>query len=136
MPELLGRMAHVLDATGIVVWLGSRTGADLRPMATYGYSAAALARLPPVPRAANNAAAAAFRTGTLQIVLACPGVSPGALVAPLLSPDGCVGALSAEIPAGGETADSTQALVSIFAAELALALVAPSEAQVNRSAAG
>ena len=48
-------------------------------------------------RSADNAAAAAYRTGQLQIVLARPGESNGAVVAPLLSADGCIGALSAEI---------------------------------------
>jgi hypothetical protein len=41
------------------------------------------------------------------------------VVAPLLSPEGCVGAFSAEILSGSETADSVQALAAIFAAQLA-----------------
>jgi hypothetical protein len=72
-----------------------------------------------VPRGANNAVANAYRGGHMQIVLARPGVSSGAVVAPLLSPVGCVGALTAEIRGGGETSDATQAFAAIFASQLA-----------------
>ena len=77
-----------------------------------------LARIPPVARSADNAAAAAYRSGTLQIVLSRPGKSSGAIVAPILSPDGCVGALSAEIRHGAETSEAVQALAEIAAAHL------------------
>jgi hypothetical protein len=43
----------------------------------------------------------------------------GAVVAPLLSADGCVGALTAEVKDGGEKSEQVQALASIFAAQLA-----------------
>jgi GAF domain-containing protein len=88
-----------------------------------------IARIPPVARSADNAAAAAYRSGTLQIVAARPGASIGAVVAPILSPDGCMGALSAEIRSGGETSESVRALAAIFAAQLAGVLAtAPVEA--------
>jgi CHASE3 domain sensor protein len=115
----LARAAEIMDATGLIVWLGNASGADLRPVLAHGYSAQVLARMPTVPRSADNAAAAAYRTGVLQIVLARPGTSAGAIVAPLLSPEGCIGALSAEIAGGGEASDSVQALAAIFAAQLA-----------------
>jgi hypothetical protein len=119
---ILGRAANVMDASGLVVWMGSTAGADLQPVLAHGYTPQVLARMPAVTRTANNAAAAAYRTGALQIVLARPGQSNGALVAPLLTPDGCIGALTAEIRSGGETADATQALAAIFAAQLATVL--------------
>ena len=81
-----------------------------------------LARIPPVPRSADNAAAAAYRSGTLQIVLARPGAASGAVVAPILAADGCIGALSAEIQGGGEASESVQALSTIVAAHLATVL--------------
>ena len=52
-------------------------------------------------------------------MVARPGNSGGALVAPILTPDGCVGALSAEIRHGAETSEAVQALAEIFAANLA-----------------
>jgi len=132
---LLGRAAEMLDASGLVVWLGTPAGADLRPVLAHGYSDQALARMPTVPRSADNAAAAAYRSGTLQIVLSRPGSSPGAVVAPLLGPDGCIGALSAEIASGGEGSDAVQALATLFAAQLATVLAAPPEVTQARAAA-
>jgi hypothetical protein len=121
----LGHAADAMDASGLVVWVGDARGADLRPIAAHGYPEDTLARMPSVPRSANNAAAAAYRAGTLQIVLARPGSSSGAVVAPLLSSDGCIGALTAEIRSGGETSDSAQALAAIFAAQLVGVLAPP-----------
>ena len=134
LTALLGRAADMLDASGLVVWLGTPTGADLRPVLAHGYSDPALARMPTVPRSANNAAAAAYRSGTLQIVLTQPGSSAGAVVAPLLGPDGCIGALSAEIASGGEGSDAVQALATLFAAQLAAVLAAPPEAAPIKAA--
>ena len=119
LARVLGRAADVMDASGLMVWAGSVEGSDLRPVLAHGYSAEMIARIPPVARSADNAAAAAYRSGTLQIVLSRPGGSSGAVVAPILSADGCIGALSAEIRSGGETSDSVQALAIIFAAHLA-----------------
>jgi hypothetical protein len=122
LDRLLGRAADLMDASGVIIWMGNAAGGDLHPALVHGYPAQAVAKMPAVPRNGNNAAAAAYRTGALQIVLARPGASCGALVAPLLTPDGCIGALSAEIKGRGETSDSTQALVVLFAAQLASVL--------------
>jgi len=122
MTQLLGRAATLMDASGVVIWLGTTTGAELAPMLAHGYGAQALSRMPRVPRSADNAAAAAYRTGQMQIVLARPGGNPGALVAPILAADGCIGALSAEIQGGGEASESVQALSTIVAAHLATVL--------------
>jgi hypothetical protein len=119
LARILARAADLIDATGLVVWMGDASGADLRPVLAHGYSAQMMARMPPVARAADNAAAKAYRSGTLQIVLARPGSGSGAVVAPIMSADGCIGALSAEIRGGGETSESIQALATIFAAHLA-----------------
>lgn len=118
LERLLSRAAEVLDATGLVVWIGTPGAAILRPVLAHGYSPQTLTRMPPVPRNGNNAAAAAFRTGKLQIVLTRPGVSAGALAAPMLTPNGCIGALTAEIKNGGETSDGVQALAAIVASQL------------------
>jgi len=123
--SLLSRAAQVMEASGLVVWLGNAAGADLRPALAHGYSEQTIARMPPVPRSGQNAAAAAYRTGALQLVLSQPGGATGAIVAPLLSADGCIGALSVEIKGGGETSDGVQALAAIFAAQLAGILTAP-----------
>jgi hypothetical protein len=119
LTRLLGRAAQVMDASGLVVWIASPGASSLRPVLAHGYSPQALARMPPVPRSADNAAAAAFRTGSLQIVLTRPGISSGALAAPMLASNGCIGALTAEIKNGSETSDGIQALAAIVASQLA-----------------
>lgn len=133
---LMGRAAEIIDASGLVVWLGTTSGADLRPVLAHGYSPQALARMPSVPRSGDNAAAAAYRTAKLQIVLARPGSSTGAVVAPILSNDGCVGALSAEIRSGGEASEIVQALAALFAAQLATVLTAAPAESDQRSVGG
>jgi hypothetical protein len=122
MTRLLGRAATLMDASGVVIWLGTTTGAELAPMLAHGYGPQALSRMPRMPRSADNAAAAAYRTGQMQIVLARPGGNAGALVAPILAAEGCIGALSAEIQGGGEASESVQALSTIVAAHLATVL--------------
>ena len=119
LTRLLERASEAMGASGLIVWMGSAAGADLRPVLAHGYSAQTIARMPPVARAADNAAAAAYRSGTLQIVLSRPGGSTGAIVAPILAADGCIGALSAEIRGGGEASEGVQALATIIAAHLA-----------------
>jgi GAF domain-containing protein len=119
LQAVIGRIAKAIDASGVIVWLGSATGDDLRPIVAHGYSDKVIQLLPPVPVTADNAAAAAYRSASLQIIPERPGVSLGALVAPLVSADGCIGALAAEIRKGGETSTHVQALATIFASQLA-----------------
>lgn len=119
LKHILGKAADAMDASGLMVWMGSPTGAELRVALAHGYATNVLARIPAVPRSADNAAAAAYRSGTLQIVLSRPGSSAGAVVAPIMAADGCVGALSAEIRHGAETSEAVQALAEIAAAHLA-----------------
>lgn len=136
LQQLLARASDVMDAAGLVVWLGNTSGAELHPVLTHGYNDDTRARLPNVPRAANNAAAAAYRSGDVQIVLSRPGGTKGAIVAPILGAQGCIGALSAEIRGGGEASESVQALAVIVAAQLAGVLAAPpAESAEARAAA-
>ena len=135
LERLLGRAAEALDASGIVVWMGSPDGATLQPALTHGYSPQTVARIQAMPRSADNAAAAAYRSGTLQIVLARPGGGNGAVVAPILTADGCVGVFSAEIRGGAETSQAVQALAGIIAAHLAsVVAIAPEEPAEKKEA--
>jgi CHASE3 domain sensor protein len=130
LKRLLARTADVMDARGLVIWLGTAAGADLQPLAAHGYSDQVLALMRPVSRNADNAAAAAYRTGALQIVPAKPGTSLGAVVAPLMGSAGCVGALAAEIIDNGEVSETVHALASIFAAQLA-GLLSPAQSDAS-----
>ena len=134
--QLVGRAADVMDASGLIVWMGTPDGSQLVPTLSHGYLPEIVSRFPPLARSAENAAARAYRTSQIQIVLARPGESNGAIVAPVLSSQGCVGVLSAEIRGGGETSESVQALAAIFAAQLAGVLHSTPEAHEERRATG
>jgi hypothetical protein len=112
LPGLMVRLAGVLGSPGLIVWVADRSGQVLMPLLTHGYPAAAVARIGSLPTSADNATAMAWRTGDVQIV-------PGALVAPIVTSDGCVGALAAELPEGSENRADVRALATIFAAQLA-----------------
>ena len=135
LQQLLERASDVMDAAGLVVWLGSSNGAELQPVLTHGYNDDTRVRLPNVARTANNAAAAAYRSGDVQIVLSRPGGAKGAVVAPILGAQGCIGALSAEIRGGGEASESVQALAAIIAAQLAGVLAVPRAESADARAA-
>jgi hypothetical protein len=122
LARLLERAAEIIDASGLVVWMGDTTGGDLKAVLSHGYPAEALARMPSVRRDANNATAIAYRTGALQILEREPGGKLGAIVAPILGVEGCIGALSAEINDGGEGSEAVQAVSAIVAAHLASVL--------------
>jgi hypothetical protein len=124
LERLLARASDLLDAAGLVVWLAHGNN-ELRPALVHGYTPQVLARMQSIPKTADNAAAAAFRTGSLQIVLSRPGGTAGAIVAPILSAPGCIGALSAEIKGGGEGSEAVQAVAAIVAAQLANVLAMP-----------
>src|SRR5436309_83384 len=62
LTKILGRAGDVMGASGLIVWMGSTAGAELRPVLFHGYSPEMIARIPPVPRSANNAASAAYRS--------------------------------------------------------------------------
>jgi hypothetical protein len=135
LTSLIGQAADVMDASGIVIWVASADGTYVQLALSHGYAPQVTARMSRIMRSADNAAAAAYRTGQIQIVLARPGESNGAVVAPLLSADGCIGALSAEIRGGGESSESVQALAAIFAAQLAGVLNTTPAAQQSRTTA-
>jgi hypothetical protein len=121
LPALLARASAVIDAPGIVVWMGA--GEDLFAVTGHGYDARVLGRLGPIRRHADNATAAAWRTGETRIV-AADTMSNGAIVAPMIGPGGCIGVLAAEVRGGRETDAAVQATTSIVAAQLATVLAA------------
>ncbi len=133
LPKLLERTAGVLEASGIIVWVAELAGSRLNAAMSFGYSNQVMTRMGSIHRDANNAAAAAYRTGEMRIVKG-DTFTNGALVMPLLTVDGCIGVLSAEMKGGSEKDESSQALAAIFAAQLAT-LVSPSIAAAPPQAA-
>ena len=135
LPGILERTARTLDASGLVLWVADFEGAELVPVATHGYPASVLARLGTIRRDAENATAAAFRTGLIQIVPGT-GSAGGAIAAPLVTPAGCRGVMSAEVRGGGEKQPAKLAAAAIVSAQLsALVGPPPTSASQEREAA-
>jgi hypothetical protein len=119
LPPLLQRASAVLDASGAVVWMAA--GEELFAAAAFGYPQQIIQKLGPINRSAINATAAAWRSGTLQAVSGGPDAR-GALAAPMLGPDRCIGVLAVEIGIGHDADAPRRAVAMMFAAQLAAAL--------------
>jgi hypothetical protein len=119
LPRLLQRAAEVMDAFGVVVWMAA--GEELFAAAAFGYPPHVIQKLGPINRVAVNATAAAWRTGALQTV-SSEGAERGALAAPMLGPDRCIGVLAVEVGVGRESDAATRAVTTLVAAQLAAAL--------------
>jgi CHASE3 domain sensor protein len=123
LPGALERAASLLNASGLVLWVADPDGRELAPVIAHGYPQNLVSRMGTIPRDAENATAAAFRTGLVQIVKA-DQISHGAIAAPLLSPAGPLGVMAAELLQDGERREATRAAVTIVAAQLST-LVGP-----------
>ncbi len=117
LQPLLQEATRVLDATGLIVWLWDETVEGLRPALVHGYSEKVLAQLPTVSRDADNATAAAFRSAHACEIHGNEHRS-GALVVPLMQPEGCAGVLAIELQNGREQTPSVLAVAMIVAAAL------------------
>jgi hypothetical protein len=115
---LLEDSARALDATGLIVWLWDESSEALWPALVHGYSDQVRARLPTVRRDADNATAEAFRAARTCEV-AATAQATGALVVPLLLPEGCAGVLAVELQPGIQPPGSFRALATFLAAALA-----------------
>ena len=134
LPSLLERAATALDASGIVLWIADPDGRDLSPILTHGYAPQVVSRLGTIVRDGENATAAAFRTGLVQTVKT-DAASNGAIAAPLVTADGCVGVMAAEVRNEGEQDPAKLAAAAIVAAQLAT-LVGPPASRAKAEAAG
>ncbi|HSC28033.1 MAG TPA: GAF domain-containing protein [Vicinamibacterales bacterium] len=133
LPLLLERAAGLLDASGIILWIADPDGRELNPIMAQGYPQHLVNRLGVIPREAENATAAAFRTALLQTVKGNVA-SSGAIAAPLVTPGGCVGVMAAEVRHESERHETRLAAASIVAAQLAT-LVGPPARQGSRTGA-
>jgi hypothetical protein len=116
LPDLLARAANAFDASGIIIWMGA--GEELFPAAFHGYDPRTIARLGPIGRGADNATAAAWRTGEVKSVRG-DMMSNGAIVAPMFGGASCIGVLAAEVRHGREADPATRAVTAMLAAQLA-----------------
>ena len=121
LPDLLARTARLIDASGLIVWMGA--GEELFAATSCGYDPRSVAALGAIRRSAPNATAAAWRTGAISTVAGGPDWN-GAIVAPLFGPDGCIGVLAAEVRHGREADGPTRAVTTMIAAQLAAIVAA------------
>jgi hypothetical protein len=120
-PEIaaaLEDMVKVLDAVGVILWVWDSRRKAWAGALAQGYPDDFLSQLPVVASDADNAIGAAFRSGDTQVV-AGTGSSTGAVVAPLMTPNGCAGMLAFELSSGRERGDIVRAVATILAAQLA-----------------
>jgi len=115
---LLQQSAAAVNATGLVVWHWDEEAGALKPELVHGYSEKVLAHLPAVRPGADNVTAACFRSANTCEIAATAHTS-GALVIPLLVPEGCAGVLALEIPEGVLPTRSARASAALLAAALA-----------------
>lgn len=135
LPPLLARAAQLLNASCIIIWVRDGTGNALRPAIAHGYPPAALARLGTIPCDGDNAVAAAYRDGHMQVITG-NAESPGAIVAPLASSEDRPGVLSLEVNDRWETSDAVQSTATIIAAQLATLCAAdPASASAEQARA-
>lgn len=131
LPGLLARAAHVLDASGIIIWMPEGARAELRPVLAHGYASQTLSKMGTLARDAENATAAAYRAGQLRTV-AGDAFSSGAIVVPLVTSAGCIGVMAAEVRNGAEAEPGVRALATILAAQLSTLITpAPTENAVQ-----
>ncbi len=133
----LRRIADVLNATGLILWVASKDATTLSPVATHGFEAKLLARIGRIPSDAANLTAAAFRENTPKISAASE-ITPAALAVAVCGPTGPSGVVSIEFKAGQVVDEATVALAGIIVAQLATLASpledSPSEAAPHRAA--
>jgi hypothetical protein len=131
LPDVLSRAAELLHAVGIIIWVRDEGGEMLRPAAWHGYSQSDLNQIGKIRCDGDNVTVEAYRAAKLQIV---HGITdkPGAIAAPLLSPNGCIGVISAELRKECEIDELIQATTKILAAQLSTLITAdqPPEAKM------
>jgi hypothetical protein len=116
--DLLARTAELLDASGIVVWIGGVGGEVLRPAFSHGYSDHTMAKMKALSSDDANAVASAYRSSRMEVVAGAGGRN-GAIVTPIVTAGGCVGAMAAEVRHGAESSQGVRAVATIVAAQLA-----------------
>lgn len=121
LPAMLERAAAILDASGLILWMGA--GEELFAVIAHGYPPHLVAQLGAIRRDADNATAAAWRRGAMTTV-SPHGSGNGAIVTPMFGPDACVGVLAIELRNRREHDPTTTAVAAMIAAQLAAAVAA------------
>jgi hypothetical protein len=134
LPGLLARTASLMNASGLIIWVNNESARVLQPALEHGYASGTLERIGSIPQVGTNPTSTAFSTKRIQVVES-EGSDTGALAAPLMVSDRCIGVLSAELREGWESSGAVQATASIVAAQLAPLLPADVQAAEPLAAA-
>jgi hypothetical protein len=126
LEQILERAAALLDASGIVLWMGGSEGdTPLQPALSWGYAPGVLAKMRALPRDSENAVSSAVRSCRVEVVPA-GSKGNGAIVVPLQSAGGCRGAMAVETRNRGESSEVVRSLAAIVAAQVSAFLPEPS----------
>lgn len=134
VPALLERTATILDAKGVVLWAADETGVLLAPSLAHGFSDKVLRSLRAVQVNADNVTSLAFRSLQPQALNGASVSDPAAIAIPLLTANGCVGVMSAELRHNRPPADLLP-LARIIGAQFST-LIVPAPAASDRIAQG
>ena len=115
---LLARTAALMNATGLIIWVTNENARTLLPALGHGYPPGTLERIGSIPQVGDNPTSAAFTTNRIQVVESSDA-DTGALAAPLMVADRCIGVLSVELRDDWESSHAVQATASILAAQFA-----------------
>lgn len=118
---LLERARALLDARGVIVWVGTADRAELHPAAAVGYDERLVARFETIATADSNITALAFRDNTPRASVAS-GTTPAALAVPLPAPGGPAGVVSAELAPSAVMDDAKLHAARVIAAQLGAVL--------------
>ena len=115
---LLARTAALMNATGLIIWVTNENARTLLPALGHGYPPGTLERIGSIPQVGDNPTSAAFTTNRIQVVESSDA-DTGALAAPLMVADRCIGVLSVELRDDWASSHAVQATASILAAQFA-----------------
>jgi hypothetical protein len=139
LTPLLDRARALLDARGVIVWLGAPDRGELHAVAASGYDARIVARIASIAQDSSNLTADAFRDNQVK-TSAATSATAAALAVPLPAPGGPAGVFSAELSPGVALLDAQVSAAKVIAAQLgavlgAVNVIAPGEAGGAPSAA-
>lgn len=117
LAKTLAGAAQAMGAAGLILWMWDPQAGVLQPVLSHGYASEMIAQLSGVPREADNAIAAAFRSAERHIVDG-NGAESGAVVVPLYAPEHCPGVLALELTNRAERRADVHAFAAILAAQL------------------
>ena len=115
---ILGDIAELLEASGVVLWSWDSNIEALQPWLSHGYAAEVVDHLPLVTPDEDNAIASAYRSMSPRFVDGGRGQT-GAIVVPVIASNRCLGVLSLELCDGREQRPPVRDAASILAALMA-----------------